>query len=44
MNINQLFYYHDGLLNNGKITVINKGEDWHYIGIPYIIINKKIDE
>ena len=20
-------YYHDGLLNNGKITVLNNGED-----------------
>ena len=32
ITINQYFkpnyiYYYDGLLNNGKITVLNKGED-----------------
>ena len=32
ITINQYFkanyiYYHDGLLNNSKITVLNKGED-----------------
>ena len=32
ITINQYYkanyiYYHDGLLNNGKITVLNKGED-----------------
>ena len=37
-------YYHDRLLNNSKITVLNKGEDWNYLGIPYIIIYKKLDE
>ena len=26
-------YYHDRLLNNSKITVLNKGEDLHHIGI-----------
>ena len=49
ITINQYFknnyiYYHDGLLNNGKITVLNKGEDWHHIGISYIIIYKKLYE
>ena len=49
ITINQYYkanyiYYHDGLLNNGKITVLNKGEDWRHIGIPYIIIYKKINE
>ena len=41
--INQYFkanyiYYHNTLLNNGKIKVLKKGEDCNYIGIPYIII------
>ena len=37
-------YYHDGMLNNGNITALKRGEDWKNIGIPYIALYKKINE
>ena len=36
-------YYHDGLLNNGKIVALKNGEDWKKIGIPYIALYKQIE-
>ena len=36
-------YYHDGLDNNGKITEIDENMIWKDIGIPYIVLYKKID-
>lgn len=37
-------YYHDGTLNNGKINVLKESEDWRNIGIPYIVLYKKIED
>ena len=37
-------YYHDGLRNNGRITALKDGEDWKNIGIPYIVLYKKLDD
>ena len=37
-------YYHDGMLNNGCIISLKKGEDWKNIGIPYIALYKKVEE
>ena len=47
-NIDQNFtsnciYYHDGTKNEGRITKLNTNEDWHNIGIPYILVYKFID-
>ena len=47
-NIDQNFtsnciYYHDGTKNEGRITKLNINEDWHNIGIPYILVYKFID-
>ena len=47
-NIDQYFisnciYYHDGTKNGGRITKLNTNEDWHNIGIPYIVIYKLIN-
>ena len=36
-------YYHDGMLNDGHILALNKGEDWKKIGIPYIALYKKLE-
>ena len=36
-------YYHDGMLNNGKIAMIKEGEDWRNLGIPYILIYQLIN-
>ena len=36
-------YHHDGLDNNGKITEIDENMNWKDIGIPYIVLYKKID-
>ena len=36
-------YYHDGMLNNGRITTLKVGEDWKRIGIPYIALYKKLN-
>ena len=36
-------YYHDGMLNNGCIIALKDGEDWKNIGIPYIVLYKKIE-
>ena len=36
-------YYHDGLDNNGKIAEIDENMNWKDIGIPYIVLYKKID-
>ena len=36
-------YYHDGMLNNGCINALKDGEDWKNIGIPYIVLCKKIE-
>ena len=36
-------YYHDGMKNGGKIMELKEGEDWKEIGIPYLVINKKIE-
>ena len=33
-------YYHDGALNDGRITQISHFENWQNIGIPYIIVYK----
>ena len=33
-------YYHDGMLNNGKIMPISEGLDWKTLGIPYIVFYK----
>ena len=38
-----LNYYHDGLKNNGKITSLKDSKEWKLIGLPYILIYKKID-
>ena len=35
-------YYHDGMLNGGRIVALKKGEDWKNIGIPYIALYKKL--
>ena len=35
-------YYHDGLYNQGNIVQINENMDWKKIGIPYIVLYKKI--
>ena len=35
-------YYHDGMLNEGRILAIKIGEDWRNIGIPYIALYKKL--
>ena len=35
-------YYHDDQLNNGNIVAINNVDEWKTIGIPYILIYKKI--
>ena len=36
-------YYHDGMLNNGKIMPISEGLDWKTLGIPYIVLYKKLN-
>ena len=36
-------YHYDGLDNNGKITEIDENMNWKDIGIPYIVLYKKID-
>ena len=36
-------YYHDGTKNEGRITKLNTNEDWHNIGIPYILVYRFID-
>ena len=36
-------YYHDGTKNEGRITKLNTNEDWHNIGIPYILVFRFID-
>ena len=46
-NINEYFkanniYYHDGKKNNGKIEMINSGDDWKKLGIPYILVYELI--
>ena len=38
-----LNYYHDGLKNNGKITLLKDSKEWKLIGLPYILIYKKIE-
>ena len=38
-----LIYYHDGTKNECRISKLNTDEDWHTIGIPYILIYKFID-
>ena len=35
-------YYHDGMINEGRILPLKKGEDWKKIGIPYIALYKKL--
>ena len=35
-------YYHDGMINNGRISTLKMGEDWKKIGIPYIALYKKL--
>ena len=35
-------YFHDGMFNDGSITALKKGEDWKNVGIPYIILYKKL--
>ena len=36
-------YYHDGMLNEGKISKIKEGEDWRDLGIHYILIYQLIN-
>ena len=36
-----LIYYHDSILNDGRIVPINNKNDWKKIGIPYIAIYKR---
>ena len=36
-------YYNDGTKNEGRITKLNTNEDWHNIGIPYILVYRFID-
>lgn len=38
-----LIYYHDGLMNEGRIIPLEEGQDWKSIEIPYVPIYKKID-
>ena len=35
-------YYHDGMISEGRILQLKKGEDWKKIGIPYIALYKKL--
>ena len=47
-NIDQNFtsnfiYYHDWTKNEGRINKLNINEDWHNIGIPYILVYRFID-
>ena len=35
-------YYHDGMISEGRILPLKKGEDWKKIGIPYIALYKKL--
>ena len=37
-----LIYYHDDQLNEGNIVAIKENEDWKKVGIPYIVLYKKI--
>lgn len=37
-------YYHDGLHNNGMIMQIKENMNWRNVGIPYIVLYKKIDK
>ena len=37
-------YYHNGLRNKGRITALKEGEDCTIIGIPYIVLYKKLDD
>ena len=36
-------YYHDGMLNDGKILPVSEGLDWKTLGILYIVLYKKFD-
>ena len=36
-------YYHDGMLNDGKILPVSEGLDWKTLGILYIVLYKKLD-
>ena len=31
------------MINNGKIMPISEGLDWKTLGIPYIVLYKKLD-
>ena len=42
LNSNNI-YYHDGMLNDGCIIPLKKGEDWKNVGIPYIALYKKLN-
>ena len=43
-NFNSNFiYYHEGTKNEGRISKLNADEDWHSIGIHYILVYKFID-
>ena len=37
-------YYHDGMRNNGKIIQIDEKMNWKNVGIPYIVLYKKLDK
>jgi len=36
-------YYHNGYLNNGRISTLKIVGDWKRIGIPYIALYKKLN-
>ena len=42
LNSNNI-YHHDGMLNDGCIIPLKKGEDWKNEGIPYIALYKKLN-
>jgi len=35
-------YYHNGAINNGRITCIKEKEDWRDLGFPYMIFDEMI--
>ena len=37
-------YYHDGLRNKGRINALKEEENWKNIGIPNIVLYKKLDD
>ena len=36
-------YYHDWMINDGRILALKKDEDWKNIGISYIALYKKLN-